>query len=342
MPLFTPPVVDGYPLEGDGHPLFKFYGSWAQGQTVWQDSGGVWHANAFPYLGGATYTTHDSARGATTATGPDEGLATAQKVYLGGHVHTVTDAEATALTAAGYGARINIEPQEIHWVNREDALFTRKLVSQDGTFAFTLTAVDQTGQGVAVSGTPGSTASNQREWYTHNYTEGWADSEALTYLDPVSFVPGGGINPQQGLVFRVSTVAGVHRGIAVWYDVAFGSPTIINIGVCHAPDDGSALTFRSTGFQPPLGPLATNVLPYWLGAKVTGTSMQVRAYKPNQQPVPTFGDPVWAITVDLNSFGDTGALPTPTSGASGLWVAHAGVNPISWCRFGHTYFQRND
>ncbi len=86
------------------HALARFYGAWETGQTVWKDSQGVWHTSLIPYLGGATQTVHDW--DGSTTTGPDEGLATAQKVYLGGHVHTITDDEATELTAAGFGAFI--------------------------------------------------------------------------------------------------------------------------------------------------------------------------------------------------------------------------------------------
>lgn len=104
MPTFTPPVTDGR-LVGDpfdpSWAYFKFLGSWATGKTVWKDSLGVWHESIEPYAGGATTTVHDGP--VTTATGPDEGLATAQKVYLGGHEYTVTEAEATELAAAGFG-----------------------------------------------------------------------------------------------------------------------------------------------------------------------------------------------------------------------------------------------
>ena len=107
MPTFTPPVADGRLVGDPNHSswaYFKFLGAWATGLTVWRDSLGVWHESIEPYAGGATHTVHD--KGTTTVTTPDEGLATAQVVYLGGHVHTITQAEADALTAAGYGAYI--------------------------------------------------------------------------------------------------------------------------------------------------------------------------------------------------------------------------------------------
>jgi hypothetical protein len=104
MPFFETPVRDGNSRVGPpGHPLnplMRFLGSWAQGVTVWKDSLGVWHESTIPYLGGATTTVHDW--DASTYGAPDEGLATAQKVYSGGYTHTITQAEADELTAAGY------------------------------------------------------------------------------------------------------------------------------------------------------------------------------------------------------------------------------------------------
>jgi hypothetical protein len=111
MPTFIPPTAAGNATfdprkrETDpAHRLCSYFESWETGQTVWKDSLGVWHTQLNPYLGGSTNTVHDW--NASTYGAPDEGLATAQKVYLGGHVHTITDDEATELTAAGFGAYI--------------------------------------------------------------------------------------------------------------------------------------------------------------------------------------------------------------------------------------------
>jgi hypothetical protein len=340
MPLFTPPVGDGR-LVGDpddrSWAYFRHLGAWATGKTVWRDSLGVWHESIEPYEGGATSTHHDGAT--TITTGPDEGLATAQVVYAGGHVHTVTDAEAAALTAAGYGARINVEPVDIHWASQDPALFTRRLITQDGSAAFSLQSRDLLGQGVTTGA--GASSSNQREWWTHNYTEGWADSEITTLWTPQTF--GGAYTPQLGGVFRATNSGGLNHGIVYWSDVAFGSPTIINVGIWKTPDDGSGVNqFRSTFWTSPLGPVATNVFPYNIGARLTGTTLQLRVWRINQQPVPEFGDPVWSTSIDLNGFGDTVTYPTPTVGADGLWIAHSGTDPVSWSRFGNTFMERRD
>lgn len=108
MPTFEPPLRPGkattVPERHPGNPVMRFYSPWQQGITVWKDSLGVYHESMTPYLGGATHAVYDGAEGTISA--PDEGLATAQVVYLGGHVHTITAAEATDLTNAGYGAYI--------------------------------------------------------------------------------------------------------------------------------------------------------------------------------------------------------------------------------------------
>jgi len=103
MPTFTPPTTAGNPVARPGDPgytYWRYLDSWATGQTVWKDQGGVWHADAYPYQGGSTSTVHDW--DGSTVTVADAGLDTAQKVYLGGHTHQITDAEATELTAAGF------------------------------------------------------------------------------------------------------------------------------------------------------------------------------------------------------------------------------------------------
>ena len=104
MATFTPPFRDGRSMVGPpGHPLnplMRYWGAWATGATVWKDSLGAWHESIAPYEGGATQTVHNGS--VTTVRGPDEGLATAQVYYLGGHVYTITEAAADELEALGY------------------------------------------------------------------------------------------------------------------------------------------------------------------------------------------------------------------------------------------------
>ena len=108
MATFTPPTVAGVPTFISGkndtaNRLWSWFGSWAQGQTVWKDQNGEWHQNAYPYQGGGPHYTHD--RGTTTVTTEDGTnlLQNAQVVYLGGHVYELTAEEEADLIAGGFG-----------------------------------------------------------------------------------------------------------------------------------------------------------------------------------------------------------------------------------------------
>lgn len=114
MPTFTPPTAAGN-LVGEGR-LWRFYGSWAEGQTVWKDALGTWHTQLNPYQGGNTHTVHDGdTTTVTTQTGVDE-LANADEVYHGGHVYEVTEAKATELIAAGFVVGGHFTSEEDKWV----------------------------------------------------------------------------------------------------------------------------------------------------------------------------------------------------------------------------------
>jgi len=339
MATFTPPTGDGNAtfIEGKNdvaNRLFAYYGSWAMGKTVWQDQAGVWHESTHPYQGGTYSITHDG--DTTTTVGPEEGLATAQVVYDGGHVHEITADEEAALRLAGYGDNINTEPVDLTvWTPDDVSRFDRSIVTQSTTNGFTLTV--KSGQGIGAGTGPSVATSNQREWWTHQHTTGWTDSVSSTLFDPDAF---GAVLPQHGLVARTSTSGGNVKGIVAWHDVAFASPTIINVGVWDTPADGSGFSFRSTNFTSALGPVVTNVFPYRLDLRVVGTVASVRVYRPDVNQIPDWDDPLYAFTVDLDSFGDTGAIPTPTEGASGLWLAHSGSDPTSSVRYGPTTFRR--
>lgn len=95
MPTFSPPTVDDSgPVSRDaaeimrnplGYRLFRHYKSRARGRSVLKSLAGV-------------YTTVD--------TPSQVDIDAAAVCYLGGHIYPITSAEATALTAAGYGAYI--------------------------------------------------------------------------------------------------------------------------------------------------------------------------------------------------------------------------------------------
>lgn len=116
MSTFTPPVDDGVliydpaKVKSDGaHGLWQHYGAWAMGLTVWKDEVGVWHESLYPYAGGGVDVVFTKGV-KVSEVGPHVGLATAQRVYEGGHVHEITPEEEAELIAAGYGAFI--EPSD--------------------------------------------------------------------------------------------------------------------------------------------------------------------------------------------------------------------------------------
>lgn len=89
MPNFQPPTEDTvspvylapdkyYPVPPLSQKLFRHYGSRTKGRNVWKLTNG-------------TYTE-------VQPLDPD----TVAVIYHGGHIYVVSDAEATALTAAGY------------------------------------------------------------------------------------------------------------------------------------------------------------------------------------------------------------------------------------------------
>lgn len=84
--VFTPPTVFDVPRvvpwPHEGNALFKFYSPLERGVSVF-------------LLDDGTFTETQPAN--------DEGVA---HTYHGGHEHPVTEAEAEALTSAGYGAYI--------------------------------------------------------------------------------------------------------------------------------------------------------------------------------------------------------------------------------------------
>jgi len=108
MPTFTPPTETGpAPIGGTSHPLWRVYGNYDVGITVWRDPTGTYHQTQYPYHGGAFYRTfYDGQVIADTTDDPNESLANATEVYIGGASYPITDQQATDLTAAGYGAFI--------------------------------------------------------------------------------------------------------------------------------------------------------------------------------------------------------------------------------------------
>lgn len=93
MPTFSPPTANDVPRVTEdyrrenplGWRLFRHYSLLPRGRTVLKSAAGV-------------YTTVDNPS--------QDDIDAAAVAYLGGHIYQITSAEATALTAAGYGAYI--------------------------------------------------------------------------------------------------------------------------------------------------------------------------------------------------------------------------------------------
>lgn len=81
---FIPPTIKTFPV--GNHRLFEFFQKLSQGVTVYK-IGSVYYEDPYP----------DS-----------DVLATASEVYYGGHIYTVSNTVAAALTTAGYGAYLTL------------------------------------------------------------------------------------------------------------------------------------------------------------------------------------------------------------------------------------------
>jgi len=109
VPVFTPPVVaDGSWVTAETPPraarLYRYYGPAARGRSVLRIGGA--YSGGYPIGYGSTYITVDTPDQLTlVAAGRRDGV----DYFLGGHVYTVTQADADALTAAGYGAYIAVD-----------------------------------------------------------------------------------------------------------------------------------------------------------------------------------------------------------------------------------------
>lgn len=90
MPTFTPPTVNATPLAPPGTRgvearLFRHYRPLKKGVSVIQRQDGTWYTKEYP--------------------NQDE-LTAALRYYLGGHIYTITQEDADALTAGGFGALV--------------------------------------------------------------------------------------------------------------------------------------------------------------------------------------------------------------------------------------------
>lgn len=100
MPTFTPPVAV-YPNDSGDWLMDMLQQN--HGITVYSlDGGTTWQQSEYPYLG--NLASEDPVNGGVV--GPSANAAEGVTYFLGGHVYTITTAQATSLTNAGYGAYI--------------------------------------------------------------------------------------------------------------------------------------------------------------------------------------------------------------------------------------------
>lgn len=328
MTTFTPPVADGvsWAQEGDASArLMKFYGSVPTGVTVWQDQVDQWHEQQYPYHGRSDAL----------------GLAQAKRVYVGGHVHDISSADAAALTAAGYGSRINIAPVQGTWKTEELAKYDTKVkvTDPDGlnlTGPPYISGNDMFTIRLATGINPGQ--SGLREWFLNSDTSGWTDSRGVCVIDPPVFSvdylgdPAADILPQMGVVLReqFNSSTGKNQGITLNNNTIFGL-SMLNIGAWHAFPDGTG--FNNRQFQWPL--FESIGLPYGFEWELIGNIIKVRIFNANESPETTpWSHPTHARILNLDvDCGSPAIVPTPTGpGTNGIISAHLGINPLSAVR----------
>lgn len=327
MPLFTPPTEPEIPLHDPDdrrkvNALLRHYKPLEKGVTVLK-SGGVWARAPYPTI---------------------NQLRDADKALLGGHVHEITDAEATELTAAGFGDRINLEDVELTFKPHQFAqIATKWTLTAVGTDSTNDPVIDGHERGVFGPLAAGSTSDdfgNFREWWLHEYTEGWTDTHVICEgIDPLNFINGGEGNtilPQGGTVLRAKFDGTYNRGIALNNGVFLGLP-MLNIGVWQALPDGTSFANRQYSW-----PFFESLpLPYAYEAILEDNVVQVRIWAAGGRPS-EWDHPTLAKIIDLDTdAGDAVAIPTPTgTGTNGLIVAHLGMDSRSQVRLRRTTFKR--
>lgn len=380
MTTFTPPtaesisVTDRPPGERD---LWRWYGGWVTGQSVRQDSQGVWHTELYPYLGGDTHFTQDVGRGITTLEGPTEGILTAQEFFAGGHIHHITEAQRTKLETAGFGAGINIATPVVGtWKREELGLLERVLMTQvvgESSVVDVETLVPpfdpahQPGEhpeggeherivfSHAMPDPDGSGQVTLREFFLHSDTDGWENVHVVCEgVDPPWFgtIAGGLDNdliPQGGTVLRFKPAAGEpdgrNKGVTINNGSFLGIP-VINIGVWSALPGGTGFLNRQFGTNL----FAIPSFPWAFEAFLVGSTVALRAWSAHDGHLPRprwedftandDGSHVWVVDLETQA-GDPGPNPTPTGpGSSGLIVAHLGRDPRSQVRLRRTSFNR--
>jgi hypothetical protein len=310
VPTFTPPTVEGYrTLPGDDtvwNRMARYYDRGRRGLWVLKEAG-TWSSVESPDL---------------------NRLVAAQRVFEGGHLHEVTQAEADELIAAGFSSGINIAPVEGTWKSEQLTKYSRwtltaspgnvSALSVDGSERLNVKLTESTQQG----------QTGLREWFIHSDLEG-TDFVARTIMDPPFFGSKDGVDilPQTGLVVRAQQSGGVNTGIIVNNNIIFGVPQL-NIGVWRSNTDGTGFVNRQFGT-----PVFSNpAFPYGFDFRLAGNIATVGYITPEHNQV----GPIYTVNLDTEA-GDAGAIPTPTGkGKVGIVAAHLGGHADSACRYRRT------
>lgn len=345
MPTFTPPTAQGPAPVGRHHPLWRHFGNYECGITVWRSPDGQYHQQMIPYHGGAEYRTfNDGELVSDTVDDVNKSLANALEVYIGGSIYDITQQQADDLTAAGYGAYINASPVQGFWIPEQMSKFDTKMlltadptnvtgspfVSENRNWKVQLASGDDAGQ------------STLREFFLHSDTEGWTDSHGIIEIDPPLYAvdvdgnPALDIIPQMGAVCRAqfNSSTGKNQGITMNNGTFLGLP-MLNIGAWHAFPDGTG--FANRQFSWPFDQFFTNGigLPYGWEWYLVDNIIRVRVFPAGHNPNETPWDsPTHARTLDLDvDCGSPAVVPTPVGpGTNGIIVAHLGTDPRSAAR----------
>lgn len=338
MPTFTPPLGVGEAW-GDSSSLdpkdrlMRYYGTTSVGETVWKDANG-WHQGQYPYQGGAEYRTFDD--GVLVSESSDTtGLESADQYFLGGHTYEISDALATELIAAGFGAYINTEVLDYTWFKPEYlSKFTRwNMTIVDPSATYNLSVDDSENLVAREEDGPSEFSSSNRMFWIHGDTNYNSDFDATVTLDPTHYAeeqPGGlFIAEQAGIVLRAQQSGGINKGITINNNIFFLAP-IINIGVWQSNTDGTGFISRGAGIEA-MGFLS---FPHCYDVKLEGNIITVRGYTPTT-PKPSWSDPDFAQTMNLDTeAGDAEQSPTPVGeGSAGLIAAHLGFSPNCNARY---------
>ncbi len=118
MPTFTPPRIPGpAPIGGRSHPLWRHYGNYDCGTTVWKDAQGNWHNSMVPYQGGFNHRNYNGDTFTSTSDTSVDSLANATEVYMGGSTYNITESKADELRAAGFFVGGHWTSEENKWTN---------------------------------------------------------------------------------------------------------------------------------------------------------------------------------------------------------------------------------